>query len=213
MVKRNTRQDLIEIASELIWRSSYGSVSVDDICKKADVKKGSFYHFFKSKAALAIAAMDHYVAQSQAIFDDAFAKARAPWERFSTLADHVLIEQEKAAKEYGHVYGCPFASLGSEMAGQEQEINDKINEIFAKYQTYYEDAIQDLIDNGDISGDIDVKARAAKIQNFAMGQATVARIQNSLEPFKRDLKIGWLRILDLNNKTLANEDKLAQKTS
>ncbi|MCW2286501.1 AcrR family transcriptional regulator, partial [Rhodoblastus acidophilus] len=54
-----TKRRLIAAALELIWRSSYGSVSVDDICKAADVRKGSFYHFFPSKADLAVAAMDH----------------------------------------------------------------------------------------------------------------------------------------------------------
>ena len=32
--------------------------AVDAICERADVRKGTFYHFFKSKAALAMAAME-----------------------------------------------------------------------------------------------------------------------------------------------------------
>ena len=31
----DTKQTLIDTALELIWKSSYGSVSVDDICKAA----------------------------------------------------------------------------------------------------------------------------------------------------------------------------------
>jgi hypothetical protein len=37
----DTKQKLIDTALELVCKSSYGSVSVDDICKASDVKKGS----------------------------------------------------------------------------------------------------------------------------------------------------------------------------
>jgi len=36
----------------------YGVVTIDDICQRAGVKKGSFYYFFESKSALAVAALE-----------------------------------------------------------------------------------------------------------------------------------------------------------
>jgi len=55
MAKPGTTKDkLLLVAFDLIWNNSYGSVSVDDICQRAGVNKGSFYHFFESKADLAI---------------------------------------------------------------------------------------------------------------------------------------------------------------
>lgn len=195
--KTDTKQKLIDTASELMWQVSYGSVSVDDICKTADVKKGSFYHYFKSKADLAIATMENYYEQSRAVFDEAFSPTRDPVERFDRLADVILEKQVEAFEKYGHVCGCPFAALGSEMAGQEDEIRAKVTEIFSRYEKYYEQALRDMIALGMINKDIDIKARANKIHAFGMGQALMGRIQNSLEPFKRDLKVGWIRILDL----------------
>ena len=47
---------LMTAARDLMWEESYGSVTIDDICARAGVKKGSFYYFFDSKAALAVAA-------------------------------------------------------------------------------------------------------------------------------------------------------------
>ena len=44
-----SKRKLLEAAIDLIWKSSYGAVSVDDICAKAGVNKGSFYYAFKSK--------------------------------------------------------------------------------------------------------------------------------------------------------------------
>ena len=36
---KDTKLRLIETATDLIWRDSYGSVSVDGICKQAKVNK------------------------------------------------------------------------------------------------------------------------------------------------------------------------------
>jgi TetR/AcrR family transcriptional repressor of nem operon len=43
----SSKQKLLQTAMEMIWQSSYGSVSVDDICTQAGVNKGSFYYAFK----------------------------------------------------------------------------------------------------------------------------------------------------------------------
>ena len=51
----DAKEKLLHVAFDLIWQHSYGSVSVDDICERADVKKGSFYYFFPSKSDLAVA--------------------------------------------------------------------------------------------------------------------------------------------------------------
>ena len=54
----DAKERLMEAVSELIWTGSYGGTTIDHICEKAGVKKGSFYYFFDSKADLALAAID-----------------------------------------------------------------------------------------------------------------------------------------------------------
>src|ERR1700733_12505245 len=99
----DTKQKLIDTALELIWKSSYGSVSVDDICKRADVKKGSFYHFFPSKIDLAIAAMEQSYQTIKPAYDTIFSPETPALERFDRLADFVYEAQQKSATKYGRV--------------------------------------------------------------------------------------------------------------
>jgi TetR/AcrR family transcriptional repressor of nem operon len=54
----DAKERLMSAAMDLVWEESYGAVTVDDICQRADVKKGSFYYFFQSKADLAGAALE-----------------------------------------------------------------------------------------------------------------------------------------------------------
>jgi len=54
----DANERLMDAALDLIWEESYGAITIDDICKRADVKKGSFYYFFSSKSELAVAALE-----------------------------------------------------------------------------------------------------------------------------------------------------------
>lgn len=201
---KKTKERLVETAMELIWESSYGSVSVDDICKKAAINKGSFYHHFPSKIDLAIAAMDAAFNEFRPIMDEIFSPTVPPIERFEKYTKMGYETQKEIAEEHGMVCGCPFISLGSEMAPQDESIRAKTDEIIGYHQKYYESTIRDLIDEGLLPKDTDAKAKAAKIYAFVMGQLVMARIQNSLEPMQRDLKTGLFRMLGLEHKLLEN---------
>lgn len=202
MPKTNTKDRLVETAIEMVWKNSYSSVSVDDICKAADIRKGSFYHYFKSKADLAIAAMEQHYQNSKEDFDNAFSPANAPVERFKRLADLAYEKQRVAAEKYGHVCGCPFASLGSEMASQDDLIRKQADRIFRRYLRYYESTIRDLVAEGLLPDDTDITARAEEVTSYICGQVMMARVQNSLEPLARDLKVGLFRLLGIDSKVL-----------
>lgn len=193
----DTKQTLIDTALELIWKNSYGSVSVDDICKAADVKKGSFYHFFPSKVDLAIAAMEESYRETKPLYDAIFSPASPPVRRFEQMADFILAKQAEAAAKYGRVCGCPCASLGSEMAGQEEGIRAKFEDIAHRQERYYENALRDMVAEGLLPEATDVKVLAQEIYTYLLGQIMIARIQNDLEPLKRDLKPGLLRLLGI----------------
>ena len=65
----DTRQRLLDAAGELIHASSYREVGVQQICDRAGVRKGSFYHFFPSKRDLALASLDQSHILSLPVFN------------------------------------------------------------------------------------------------------------------------------------------------
>ena len=126
----NKKQDLINTTIELLWKNSYGSVSVDDICKAAGVNKGSFYYYFKSKADLAVAALDAHYYELKPLYDEVFSPSRPPVERIEKMIEETYEYQMGIKQKYGHVCGCPFMSLGSEWPGR-TKISDGRSKIFA----------------------------------------------------------------------------------
>lgn len=121
----DARERLLAAALDLIWMSSYGGVSVDDICAKAGVKKGSFYHFFPSKADLALAAYEEHWQHKQPQLDALFSAQFPPLERLSRWCQIVYETQRDLFEKFGHVCGCPYANVGAELATQDDRIRAK----------------------------------------------------------------------------------------
>ncbi len=193
----DTKQKLIDTARELIWGESYNAVSVDEICKKSDVKKGSFYHYFPSKAHLALETMDACMEETKLKYDDIFSPTRPPLERFKLMARHVIEQQKEISEELGHVCGCPFATLGSELAAQDKEIGEKISNICAKKSAYYESALRDLVAEGTIPSDTDVEVRANEVFAFIIGQLIMARIKDDLSFVEKNLERALLNLIGI----------------
>lgn len=180
-----TRERLLEAATELIWESSYGSTSVEAICQRAGVNKGSFYHFFDSKVTLAVAALDAEWQQDQARFDGFFSPMVPPLERFRLVCEWALEHQERLAGEKGFVVGCPLFNLGSELCTQSEAIRHKVREILFGHRAYIESALRDACAVGALAP-CDPAAKANILLSYYEGQLTRARIENDLQPI-RDL--------------------------
>jgi TetR/AcrR family transcriptional repressor of nem operon len=77
-----------------MWSRGYGSVTVDRICEHAEIQKGSFYHFFRSKAEVAAAAPDAHWDSIQPDFERIFGeKTVPPIQRIVNFFDSVYRRQ------------------------------------------------------------------------------------------------------------------------
>jgi TetR/AcrR family transcriptional repressor of nem operon len=62
---------LLNAALALIREQGYASTSVDELCSHAGVTKGAFFHHFKTKEALGVAAANHWSESTRAFFKSA----------------------------------------------------------------------------------------------------------------------------------------------
>jgi len=178
---QDTRQRLIDSARELIYSRSYADVGVQAICDHAEVKKGSFYHFFPSKIDLTLAVLDHlYIEFKSGMFDRAFANDIPPMQRFTRMAEMVYQFQKEVAESTGQILGCPFGNLSTEMSTQDEEIRLKINEIFDRFQAVTKETLIEAIELGEI-GDIDVDATAEAMYAYLEGVMLMAKTRNNAE--------------------------------
>jgi TetR/AcrR family transcriptional repressor of nem operon len=67
----SARDKLLTAALSVIRAKGYSATSVDDLCAAAGVTKGAFFHHFRSKDALAVAAADHWSELTGGLFASA----------------------------------------------------------------------------------------------------------------------------------------------
>jgi TetR/AcrR family transcriptional repressor of nem operon len=197
-VKResDTKQKLLQTAVTLIWESSYGSISVDDICNRAGVNKGSFYYAFKSKSDLAAAAFEDHWNKKRALMDEIFSSQVPPVDRIEKYCDRVVHEQLDKYKKTGKLCGCPFASIGSELSTQDEQIRKKAHELSERTMKYLASALRDAAAEGALEAEDPVEL-ARQVFCYAGGLIMQAKIENNPEVLKC-LKKGIFRLLGAN---------------
>jgi TetR/AcrR family transcriptional repressor of nem operon len=197
-VKResDTKQKLLNTAVTLIWESSYGSISVDDICNRAGVNKGSFYYAFKSKSDLAAAAFEDHWNKKRALMDEIFSSQVPPLERVEKYCDWVVRDQIDKYEKSGKLCGCPFASIGSELSTQDEQIRKKAHELSERTMKYLASALRDAGAEGVLDAKDPVEL-ARQVFCYAGGLVMQAKIENNPEVLKC-LKKGIFRLLGVN---------------
>ena len=188
----DTRTKLLLTALELIWESSYGSVSVDDICNRAGVNKGSFYYAFKSKSELAVAAFEHHWNEKRPLLDEIFSPQVPPLTRLENYCDYAVRDQLAKYEKVGKLCGCPFSSIGSELSTQDEQIRRKAQELAERTMKYLSTAIRDAIAEGSIDAR-DPAELAREVFCYAKGLIMEAKIENNPDILKC-LKKGVFRL-------------------
>jgi TetR/AcrR family transcriptional regulator, transcriptional repressor for nem operon len=132
----DARERLLRTAARLFLARSYHAVGVDELCAAADVRKGSFYYFFRSKSELAKAVIDRHALalwdrldEAGVVGDDPCATAR-----LHAVADAVGAIQASFERQFGTVVGCPFGNLAAELATTEDALHDHLAAVFADWE-------------------------------------------------------------------------------
>lgn len=176
----DAKQRLMEAVNELIWTGSYGATTIDQICEKASVKKGSFYYFFDSKAELAETALDEEWERKRSELDSVFSSTIPPLERLEKYCELMYRFQAEIKAKCGCVLGCPLFALGAEVSTQELKLQKKIEQILEYKKKYLESTIRDAHAAGLIEAP-DPAAKARVLFAYFEGLLTEARIRNNLE--------------------------------
>jgi AcrR family transcriptional regulator len=79
-MKLTKKEQIEQKAKELFWKHGFKKVTIDEICKKANVSRKTFYTFYENKTGLVIALM-------KKLTDEAFEESLQIMESDSTFAE------------------------------------------------------------------------------------------------------------------------------
>ncbi|MGB5725242.1 MAG: TetR/AcrR family transcriptional regulator, partial [Parasphingorhabdus sp.] len=128
--KPNARIKLLDAAIKLVRQNGFSATSVDELCKEASVTKGAFFHHFKSKNALGVAAADHWTETSSALFMDAdYNQHDDPLDRYLAYLD---FREAIAAGEVAE-FTCYAGTSLQECYGSSDDIRDAAYQSIANH--------------------------------------------------------------------------------
>jgi len=168
----NAREQLIEATHTLMRRRGYGAIGVAQICAVAEVRKGSFYHFFASKEALTVAALR-----------EAWAAERRSWralvdstipavDRLEALVGSQVSAQCEAKKGSGSVVGCLYGNLALEIGPDDDPVRACLAEIFEDQVAIIHDVLKAGVADGSINdaraGRETARALLAQLEGMVM---------------------------------------------
>jgi len=181
----DTKQRLLDTAQELFYSRSYADVGVQEICQKAGVKKGSFYHFFPSKRDLTVAMLNEsWTAYREHILANAFAQDVPPLQRIERLLDIVYQHHKRTKEQTGQILGCPYGNLAGEMSTQDEVIRERVNRIFRDLEEPIEKALDEAMQVGDVA-ELDSRATAGAMVAFLEGISLMAKTRNDPEVVRK----------------------------
>lgn len=177
----------------IIREKGYNATSVDELCAAAGVTKGAFFHHFKSKQDLAIAAAAHWSEVTGALFAQAPYHAPSdPLERIMSYLEFrsVLIQGEAAE----------FTCLAGTMAQETFLTNPTIRDAcFASISSHAETLEADLaaaIAAHQVAGDVSAKGLALHTQAVLQGAFILAKakddpsiVRDSIRHLRRYLEL------------------------
>lgn len=180
-----TREKLIDSAIELLSNKSYNSVGVQQLCERAEVKKGSFYHFFPSKRDLTIVALDTIRENFKThMLLPILETDLEPLDKLKTIMEQGYKHLVSSKSSNGCVSGCNIGNLAVELSTQDEEIRKKIVSIFDEWTGFIEILIQDAISRGQLSSKINVRATAQALLAFVEGTLLLCKTYNDPEIMK-----------------------------
>ncbi len=171
------RVKLLDAALALIRERGFSAMTVDDLCARASVTKGAFFHYFKSKNELGVAAAEHWSAVTSAIFE------RAPYHTPKAPLDRVLAYIAfRRALLRGAIpeFTCVVGTMVQETYAQHPDIRDACAASIFGHAGTLEDDIAQAMKQHDVSADWSAEGLATHMQAVLQGAFVLAKAKNDV---------------------------------
>ena len=199
-----TREKLLDTAIQLVWQSNYDSVGVNEICARAGVTKGAFYHHFDSKADLYVAASRHYWEEIKKELDAIYSPSFTGLENLENLIQFVVarkgghgLDDAAGGCDSNEVAGCPFFTCGGQVGVGEEKVRQASIEMAENGLRYYVALVRSLKADGVLEGDPDPDLVSRLLFQQMQGLLIYARVMNSAALLETDLRAAFYRLLGL----------------
>ena len=152
-----TRNSIIWAGLELLTEKGVTATGIDQILRKVDIPKGSFYHYFKSKDAFleeVISAYNNYfIRKLKKYFENS---QHLPLTRLRNFTEDAKIGMAR----YKFKRGCLIGNMGQETASLNKTLRKKIEASLVDWERLLEECLKDAVEAGELPSDTNCAAVA-----------------------------------------------------
>lgn len=126
----NTREKLLDISISLMMSKGYNATSIEEICKLAEVTKGAFFYYFKTKEDLGVAVLNEYWQMRQRQF------AGTNWMQAGQALEQIQAFLQVVAEVFMNDpkgYSCLAGSFSQELASTNPLFQTMVKDLFAEW--------------------------------------------------------------------------------
>ncbi|NNJ06087.1 TetR/AcrR family transcriptional regulator [Streptomyces sp. PKU-MA01144] len=172
------RERLLDAACGLMLSRGYGTIGVAEICARADVRKGSFYHFFESKQALTIEAINAHWASQRAGWVATLRGDGPAEDRLERFFLDQAAAQHTARTQNGAVNGCLFGNLALEMSTQDAVVQGRLAEVFDEQIDLVHATLTEAAEQGAVPAPAATRETARAVLAQLEGMVMFAKLAN-----------------------------------
>lgn len=187
----DTRALLIRCGIELFTQQGVSATVIDDVLKRVDVPKGSFYHYFESKDAFVSAVLDAYADYFARKLDRQFSnEALLPLARLAAFVDDACSGVER----HDFTRGCLVGNLGQEVSCLDPALRVRLEAIFVDWERRLAQCLDAAVAEGELAKNADCAALAHAFWIGWEGAVLRARLARSTGPMRAFLQLFLLAL-------------------
>ena len=177
----NTRNRIIETGAEIIHRKGFNHTGIQEILNAANVPKGSFYNYFKSKDEFGLQIIDYFSDRFKQIAKETLEDTRvSPLSRIYAFLTAFM----EYFESQNYAGGCPIGNLAQEMGDLSPVFREKLSEAIDMMIKAYRQVLTVAQNDGKISKSLDIQDTAAFIVAGWHGAIIQMKLTQSLAPLK-----------------------------
>ena len=174
--QHESKTKLLDATLKVVRAKGYSATRIEDICAEAGLTKGSFFHHFRSKEDLALAAVAHWGARTTAFFADAsYHDQSDPLDR---LIAYVEFRKAIMTGELPE-FTCFLGTIVQETYVTHADINAACERILTAHARTLEADIREAMRQYQVRGDWSAETLALHIQGVIQGGFILAKAMGS----------------------------------
>lgn len=180
MARANIREEIIRKGAELIHVQGFNATGLQQILQAANIPKGSFYFYFKSKEDFGIEVIDYFNAMINGVFKKYLTdKKIPPMKRLENLFECFADIFQKS----GYTLGCPIGNLSLELADTNERLRLHLEGVIERLIAQIESCLKEAQADGSIPMDLNTADTAHFIFHAFEGAVLHMKVVKRIEPF------------------------------